>query len=106
MKRTTVISIVIAAGLIAAGLRCSGWMRGAAAAVIDNTRGRPKVYSIGCTSERPRKPQDFRVREILNRDYHTEFITIGGIVPSPFSVAYADAYDSVSYRLMRLRYGS
>jgi hypothetical protein len=105
MKRTTVISILAAVILIAAIAWTSGSIRGATAAVIDNARGRPAFYSLGCTSEWPREPRDFRVYELLARDYHMAFITIGGIGPSPFQSKFADAYDAVSYRLLELRYG-
>lgn len=99
-------TIVAAAALILgiAGWR-SGTARGAVSAMIDIARGRPALYSLGCTSEWPREPRDFRVYEILARDYHMSFITIGGIAPTPFASNFADAYDSVSYNLLRLRYG-
>ena len=63
-------------------------------------------YSIGCTNDWPREPREFREWEILSRDYKMSFMTIGGIAPSPFSMAFAEAYDRVSYRLLQLRYGA
>jgi len=100
------LTIVTAASLILgiAGWR-SGTARGTVAAIIDNARGRPAAYSLGCTSEWPRDPREFRVYEILARDYHMSFVTIGGIAPTPSQSNFADAYDDVSYKLLRLRYG-
>ena len=99
-------TIVAAAALILgiAGWR-SGTARGTVAAIVDSARGRPASYTLGCTSDWPHEPRDFRVYEILARDYHMSFITIGGIAPTPFQSNFADAYDSVSYKLLRLRYG-
>jgi hypothetical protein len=103
---TRIATIVAAAALIlgVAGWR-SGTARGTVEAIIDHARGRPASYSLGCTSEWPREPRDFRTYEILARDYHMSFITIGGIAPTPFQSDFADAYDRVSYKLLRLRYG-
>jgi hypothetical protein len=106
MRRTTVISILAAVILIAALVWTSGSIRGATTAVIDNARGRPAFYLLGCTSEWPREPRDFRVYELLARDYHLSFITIGGIGPTPFQGNFVDAYDTVSVRLLRFRYGA
>jgi hypothetical protein len=61
---------------------------------------------LGCTSDWPREPRDFRVYELLARDYHMSFLTIGGIAPSPFQGEFVDGYDAVSYRLLQLRYGA
>ena len=64
------------------------------------------AYHLGCTSEWPRKPLEFRTYEILARDYHISFMTIGGIAPTPFQGNFVDAYDDVSFRLLQLRYGN
>ena len=102
------MAAVASFALIATATAAYAWWgtyRGVARAIIDHARGTPGIYRLGCVNAPPRDPKQFRIQEILERDYHMHFEVIGGYAPSSEQVEFSDAYDRVSIWLLLRRYG-
>lgn len=105
MQRKAFVASIVLTTMAAAiyPWRWTCW--GAVRAVIDNGRGAPAIYSLGCVDGPPRDQKQFRIQEILGTEYHIQFHVVGGIGPSPEQVDFVFAYDRVSLQLLLLRYG-
>jgi hypothetical protein len=106
MRRVGLAAVAGAMVLAAACGWSSAAVRGATQAVIDDWRGGLACYQLGCTNEPPRDPVDFRIWELLGRDYRVHFETVGGVAPAEYHVNFITAYNKVADRILRVRFGS
>ena len=80
----------------------SGYGKGFARAIRDQTHGESHLYFI-CCGYFPHGAVEERRDEILKTKYNFTFECIGGIAPGPESVRFAHAYNWVTVKMMSHR---
>lgn len=106
MRKKILLAALAAATIVsAAAIFLSPTARGASLALGHQLRGRSIVYRLGCVMGPSSDPTEYRFEELLVQKYGLHCETTGGFAPSDDLLKFTSAYNAVTQRASRIRYG-